>query len=285
VPEGDTIYRAARTLNSALAGHTVTQFESVLPKLMRVDVDQGLTGRTIERVEASGKWPLMYFSGDLILVTHMLMSGSWHIYRPGERWRLPRQNMRVMIATENIVAVAFNIQVAEFHTPGTLRRRPGFSQLGPSVLGPDFDVSEGAIRLLASKYSTVGDALLRQSVVAGIGNVYKSEICFACRVHPFRIVASLSKQEATGLMSTAAKFMRANIAGAGDSKIVTYAGLRRTTGRANPAECLWVYGRRGSPCRRCGTPIESAKQGLDARTTFWCPECQKLDMEAFEAPA
>ncbi len=274
MPEGDTIFRAARTLNRALSGRTVTQFETVFPKLSRVDFDQGISGRTIERVEAQGKWLLMFFSGGVILLTHMLMSGSWHIYRPGEKWRLPRQAMRIMIVTDAFVAVAFNLQIAEFHTEQSLRRRKGFAALGPSVLGP-FDEQEGARRLLAKSQSDVGEALLMQSVVAGIGNVYKSEICFACGVHPFRKVASLSQAEAMNLMTTARKFLRANVNDESNNQIVTYTGLRRTTSSANPEQRLWVYKRAGQPCRRCGTTIQSRKQGFDARSTFWCPVCQK----------
>ncbi|MGZ5711721.1 MAG: DNA-formamidopyrimidine glycosylase family protein, partial [Burkholderiales bacterium] len=115
MPEGDTIFRAARTLNRALAGQTVTRFETQLPHLQRVHDDTSVTGRTIEKVAASGKWMIVCFSGDLILLTHMLMSGSWHIYRPGEPWRKSRYHMRIVLATERMVAVAFNVQVAEFH--------------------------------------------------------------------------------------------------------------------------------------------------------------------------
>lgn len=274
MPEGDTIFRAARTLDRALAGHTVTHFESVLPKLTRVDVDKGIRGRSVERVEAQGKWLLMHFSGGLVLLTHLLMSGSWHIYRPGEKWWLPRRAMRVMLATEQIVAVAFNIQVAEFHTEDSLRRRAGFAALGPSLLATEFDPSEGVARLLAHPEMEIGNALLSQSIVAGIGNVYKSEVCFACGVHPFRKIASLTPDELSCLMATARKFMSANVTDASDSQIVTYQGLRRTTARGNPDERLWVYHRTGEPCRRCGSEIQSRKQGPDARTTFWCPQCQ-----------
>ena len=274
MPEGDTIFRAAKTLNRALVGHTIIHFESVLPKLRRVDVDDGIRGRTVERVEAQGKWLLMHFSGGLILLTHMLMSGSWHIYRPGEKWRMPRRAMRVVLATEQMVAVAFNIQIAEFHTAESLRRRAGFSALGPSLLAPQFDPSEGAGRLLAHPEMEIGNALLSQSIVAGIGNVYKSEVCFACGVYPFRKVGSLTTNEVSCLMATARKFMSANVTDASGSQIVTYRGLRRTTTRGNPDERLWVYRRTGEPCRRCGSAIQSRKQGLDARTTFWCPQCQ-----------
>jgi endonuclease-8 len=274
VPEGDTIFRAARTLDRALAGHAITHFESVLPKLTRVDVDKGISGRIVERVEAQGKWLLMHFSGGLILLTHMLMSGSWHIYRPGEKWRLPRRAMRVVLSTEQIVAVAFNIQVAEFHAQESLKRRAGLSALGPSLLAAGFDSSQGAARLLAHPEMEIGNALLSQSIVAGIGNVYKSEVCFACGVHPFRKVASLTPNEVSCLMATARKFMSANITDVSGSQIVTYQGLRRTTARGNPDERLWVYRRTGEPCRRCGSEIQSRKQGPDARTTFWCPQCQ-----------
>jgi len=274
MPEGDTVFRAARTLNRALAGQTITKFETVFPKLARVDFDERICGRTVDRVEAKGKWTLMHFSGDRILLTHMLMSGSWHIYRPGEKWRLPRSAMRVMIASEAMVAVAFSIQIAEFHTQESLRRRAGFASLGPLLLAHGFDVNEGAQRLLLHRNLEVGEALLKQSVVAGIGNVFKSEICHACGVHPFRKVESLTTREATNLMSVAGEFLRANVTEASGNQIVTYTGLRRTTSRNNPQQRLWVYKRRGEPCRRCGTPIESRKQGLDARTTFWCPRCQ-----------
>lgn len=275
MPEGDTIFRAAQTLNRVLAGQAITQFETVFPKLSRIDFDETIRGQTVERVEAQGKWLLMHLSGGRVLLTHMLMSGSWHIYRPGEKWHLPRSSMRVMLATEQMIAVAFNIQIAEFHTADSLRRRAGFAELGPSLLAPDFDEAEAADRLLAMPELEVGEALLQQSVVAGIGNVCKSEICFACGVHPFRKVASLTRQEATNLMATGQNFLRANVTDSSSRQIVTYRGLRRTTARGNPEERLWVYKRAGEPCRRCGTAIESRKQGRDARSTFWCPECQR----------
>jgi endonuclease-8 len=275
VPEGDTIFRAARTLQRAIGGQAVTRFETVLPKLARVDFDSGIVGRVAEQVEARGKWMLMYFSGDLILLTHMLMSGSWHIYRPCEKWRMSTHSMRIAISTEKMVAVAFNVQTAEFHTQSTLGRRAGFSTLGPSLLAEDFDETEALRRLMARPELEVGVALLTQSIVAGIGNVYKSEVCFACGIYPFRLVRSLSPEEAARLIGKAKEYLRANVTGASGDQIVTYTGFRRTTSRSDPSERLWVYHRRGDPCRKCGTLIESYKQGLDARTTFWCPVCQK----------
>ena len=276
MPEGDTIFRAARTLHRALAGHTVVRFETQLPQLSRVDYDTPVAGRTVERVEAAGKWMRMYFSGDLILVTHMLMSGSWHIYRPGEKWQRPRVQMRVVVETEDYVAVAFQVPIAEFHTAASLARHRSVQKLGPDLLGVEFDAAEAAARLRSRPELEVGEALLRQSLVAGMGNVFKSEVCFASGVNPFRRWGSLSEEEAGALMGNARKFLLSNVTDAAGDAIVTYTGMRRTTGRANPSDRLWVYKRRGEPCRRCGTAIESRKQGEDARTTFWCPRCQPL---------
>ena len=276
MPEGDTIFRAARTLNLALSGQPVTAFESVFPHLSRVDVDTPIVGRTVEKVEARGKWLLMHFSGDLILLTHMLMSGSWHIYRPGESWKRNRRDMRIVIATPKILAVAFKVPIAEFHTPETLPRREGFTDLGPSILDPQFDESEAIARLRTRPDLQIGVALLTQSLLSGIGNIFKSEICFSCGVHPFRPISSLNENELQCLVSQARKFMLANIAPTSGDGIVTYTGMRPADARINDSARVWVYRRTGEPCRRCGTAIVSYKQGFDARTSFWCPHCQPL---------
>jgi endonuclease-8 len=276
MPEGDTIFRAARTLNRALSGHTVTKFETQLAQLSRVDRDYPLAGRTVDAVDSAGKWMRMYFSGDLILLTHMLMSGSWHIYRSAERWQRPRMQMRVAIYTTEFVAVAFNVPIAEFHTADTLIRHRSVQKLGPQVLAPDFDAIAAASLIRSRPELQVGEALLRQSLLSGLGNVFKSEVCFTSRVNPFRLVRSLSDDELATLLAIAQKFMLANVAdGAGD-QIVTYTGMRRTTGRSDPSARLWAYKREGEPCRRCGATILSRKQGEDARVTFWCPICQPV---------
>ncbi len=276
MPEGDTIFRAARTLNRALAGHKVTRFETVLPQLSRIDQDSPIAGRTVESVESQGKWMLMRFSGGLTLLTHMRMNGSWHIYRPGETWRRGRLHMRVLIETADYVAVGFDVPVAEFHDSASLGRHPSLRRLGPDVLGEEFDPVEAAGRLRELGGLPVGEALLRQSLVAGIGNVFKSEICFACRVNPFREVSSLSDAELLCLTRKAREYLRANVTDASGGGIVTYSGFRRTTRRADTGASLWVYGRHKQPCRRCGRAIESRKQGEAARVTFWCPDCQPL---------
>lgn len=277
MPEGDTIFRAARTLNRALAGHEVTRFETVLPQLSRIDQDSPIAGRTIESVESQGKWMLMHFSGDLTLITHMRMNGSWHIYRPGEAWRRGRHRMRLAIATNDYVAVGFDVPVAEFHDSASLARHPSLRRLGPDVLDEEFDPKQGALRLRELGELPVGEALLRQSMIAGIGNVFKSEICFACGVNPFRRVSSLTEPELLCLTTRAQEYLRANVTDTSGDGIVTYSGFRRTTRRADPGSRLWVYARHNQPCRRCGRSIQSRKQGEAARVTFWCPHCQPLD--------
>jgi endonuclease VIII len=275
VPEGDTIFRSARALQQALGGQSVTLFETVLAPLASVHDQTPITGRTVKRVESRGKWLLIHFSGDLIFATHMLMSGSWHIYRVGERWKRGRNHMRVMLGTSEFVAVGFNVPVARFYTARTLERFAGVSGLGPDVLGTEFAKDEVAARLLEHGDEEIGNVLLNQRVMAGVGNVFKSEICFGCGVHPFRKVATLSKREVDCLLDTARRYLAANVAdGAGDG-IVTYTSGRGTTGSINPASRLWVYHRGGEACRRCGTEILRRKQGSGARATFWCPDCQK----------
>jgi endonuclease-8 len=272
MPEGDTIFRAARALDQALAGRTVTRFESVFPQLTRVDGDAPLRGRTIERVTSRGKHLLIWFSGDLVLRTHMRMSGSWHIYRPGERWHRPRHEMRVVIGTDAFDAIAFTVPVAEFNTAAALERDLG--EVGPDPLAEDFDAAEALRRLRAWGDVEIAEALLDQRAMAGVGNVYKSEVLFAGGVSPFTTVADLPDATVERLIAIVVKFMRANVVEGTTAAIVTYTGLRRTTGRADPSARLWVYGRAGKPCRRCGTPIGRVRQGMNARSTYWCENCQ-----------
>jgi len=276
VPEGDTIFRAARALNKALAGAMVTEFETAYAQLASANDNEPLTGCVIEKVEARGKWLLIHFSGDLILVTHMLMSGSWHIYRPGERWKRPRADMRIIIRTARYEAVAFSVPVAQFHTARSLERSTAIPKLGPDLLKESFAESEAKARIRARADEEIGNVLLDQKVMAGIGNVFKSEICYVCGIHPFRRVSSLSEREIDCLVDSARKLMAANVTEAAGDQIVTYTGLRRTTGRSDPTARVWVYQRKGEECRRCGTTIEMRRQGPGARSSYWCPECQPL---------
>jgi endonuclease VIII len=276
MPEGDTIFRFARALHRALAGEKVTVFEAAYAKLASIDDQSPVAGRTIERVESRGKWLLVYFSGDLILLTHMLMHGSWHIYRCGERWQRPRSQMRVVITTERFEAVAFEVPVAQFHTARSLERHSSLPKLGPDILKLSFPENEAESRLRAHPKEEVANVLLNQHVMAGIGNVFKSEICFACGIHPFRLVASLRSSEIACLLDTARKQLSANVLESSSDGPVTYSGGRRTRRTSDPGARLWVYGRSGRRCRRCGTAILTRKQGPQARSTYWCPQCQPM---------
>jgi len=275
MPEGDTIFRSARTLHQALAGRVVTSFETVLPVLQRVHDDHPLVGRTVLGVRSVGKHLLVAFSGDLVLRTHMRMSGSWHIYRPGERWRRPRVAMRIVIGTADYVAVAFDVPVAEFLTEHDLEGHAELRALGPDLLGAGFDPSAALARLRRKSEAEIAVALLDQRVMAGIGNVFKSEVLFVCGVDPYRPVAALSDEEALALIGKARELLNANVADMAATPAAVRGHDRRTTRRLQPGARLWVYGRSGRPCRNCGTAIRYRMQGADARGTYWCPRCQK----------
>jgi endonuclease-8 len=274
MPEGDTIHRAADTLQRAIGGQVVTRFESVLPKLTRADADAPIRGRTVERVEARGKHLLIWFSGDLVLRTHMRMNGSWHIYRPGERWQRPHRDMRIVIETPAMHAVAFTVPVAEFVTSRDLANHDIVAELGPDPLSDTFSAEQAIERMHAHGDIEIADVLLDQSVIAGIGNVFKSEVLFGARVNPFVPVSQLTREQLAEIVAVATRFMRANVVSGVASGFSRTASMRRTTGRADPSARLWVYGRGGQPCRRCGTAISRQKQGPCARSTYWCPKCQ-----------
>jgi len=313
MPEGDTLYRVARTLNQVLANQVVRRFDSVYPPLLRIEEEAPLVGRTVLRVEARGKWcliwigPLSYHGGEpvsgttptgrpplpgrwdgiLILATHLRMNGMWHIYRAGatpdrdEKWQRPARDMRVLLATASFVTVAFRVPVAELLTVAELERHPIIGRLGPDLLGEQFDESEALRRLRARTDDELGQALLTQSALAGLGNVYKSEVCFLAGQNPFTPVRALPEPTLRHVLAISRRLLRDNVVsagtGGGDSSappVVTFLGLRRTTAAMTPGARLWVYGRAGQPCRRCATAIRQARQGPDARVTFYCPRCQ-----------
>jgi endonuclease-8 len=182
--------------------------------------------------------------------------------------------MRIVIETAHIHAIAFHVPVAEFCTPSELERTLVIRDLGPDPLAADFSRDEAVTRLMSRGTLEVAEALLDQSTLAGLGNVYKSEVLFACRINPFAAVSQLTRADVERLVDIASKFLRANVAEGSSPAIETYRGLRRTTGRHDPGARLWVYGRAGKPCRRCGAPIQCRKQGPNARSTYWCERCQ-----------
>ena len=259
MPEGDTIWRAARTLHRALAGQSLTGVRSTVAAVENA----GLAGRTIEAVESRGKNLLVRLDDGRVLYTHMRMTGSWHVYRPGEAWQRPTRQARVVLETARFVAVCFNAPVIEVLTDGALRRHRALSRLGPDLLAPDFDSREARRRLREGEADAIGEALLRQSALAGVGNLYKSETLFLSGVNPFVPVRELSDDDLDRVISKARALMSANLSRRSPSG-------RTLAGSERP----WVYRRRGRPCRRCGTLIRMRRQGEDGRSTYWCPTCQ-----------
>ncbi len=256
MPEGDTIWKTASTLDRALAGRTVVAFEAAVPLRRRPAV-----GASIVAVHARGKHLLVEFDDRTMLHTHMRMHGSWHVYRPGERWQRPRSSMRVRIETDDTEAVCFSAPVVEMLTDAEVQRHPRLSALGPDLTAPAPDVAASSRRLSSMGDVEIGVALLDQRVAAGIGNVYKSEVLFACGVDPFAPVAWLGEDVRARLLETAATLLRHNTERAGPRVTIRGGGLA-------------VYGRSGLPCTRCGSTVRSARQGEHARVTYWCPSCQ-----------
>src|SRR5262249_17208791 len=262
-----------RTLHRAMAGKIVTRFESVYPALTRVAEDRPIVGRTVDSVSARGKHLLITFSGDLPLRTHMRMSGSWPLYRPGAPGHPPARDMRVLVSTEDVVAVGFNIPVAELLSQRDLARHKDLRALGPDLLDAEFDRAEAIRRLRSQDREAVAEALLNQRVMAGIGNVFKSEILFLAGIHPFTRVSLVSDEALSRIVDIARDELRANVLS--QSQTLNPSTGRTTTHSLDPNKKLWVYGRGGKPCRRCGATIESRKAGLGARAAYWCPRGQR----------
>lgn len=283
MPEGDTLYRTAVTLRKALAGRTVTRFESSVPGVSVVDDRTPVAGRVVSKVEARGKHLLITFSlpaqtpaepqttgapeaaTDLILHTHLRMTGSWHVYRPGERWQKPERYAKVVIHTEAFVVPCFSAPVVELLTAWQLQRHADLQELGPDAMTAEFDAEEAKQRILRRPEVEIGVALMNQRLMAGVGNVYKSEVLFLLRVSPFARVAELGPEVIEQLVAESHRLLRLN----------QDRGSRRTLFNLSERDRLWVYGRSGEPCRVCGTPIRMRRQGLDARSTYYCPSCQQ----------
>jgi len=248
--EGDTILRLARRLESALAGETISA-SAPNPRGRAAGVDR-LDGRQLDGVESRGKHLLLHF-GDLALHSHLGVSGDWDLYPHGAAWRRPRAAAWVALEGQLQEAVQFGGPTLRVLPNRELRRDPRLLRLGPDLLAPDFDPTAVLGAMRADPARGVGAALLDQSVVAGIGNVFKSEACFAARIDPWRAVGDLADPELLALLELARQRMLHAVA----------------SGRDRPE----VYGRRG-PCPVCGGPVLSRGQGDGNRVTYWCPRCQ-----------
>ena len=267
MPEGDTLFRTAVVLREALVG------KEVLAARGRPDgVKLGMTvGSSVAAVTARGKHLLIDFSNGLTLHTHLRMHGSWHRYRPGERWRETPARAVAVIEVPGAVAVCFDAPTVELMDTRAVSLHRGLTRLGPDLAASDAfeaDAAFAALRDPSRATTTIGDALLDQRALAGLGNVYRSELCFLERLDPFTPVADVGDATLRRLIERAARLVQANARG----------GARVTTAPGTPTN-VYVYGRTGRPCIRCGTRIQSrrvtAYQGANPRTVYWCPSCQR----------
>jgi endonuclease-8 len=254
MPEGDSIVGAARRLGAVLTGHSLVRVE------LRRHGTGPRPGVRVESVDAHGKHLLIRFDDGTALRTHLRMNGRWDVYQPGERWRRPAFRARVVLETdEHVTAVCFDAPEVEM-LRNERDERDRLGHLGPDLCRPDVDVATIVERVQRVDPGTeIGVALLDQRVACGVGNVYKSEVCFACRVNPFTTIATLDEATVTALFTTAARLLAANL---GPGRRTTFAG-----GYA-------VYRRARRPCPRCGTLVLMRRQGEQARSSYWCPRCQ-----------
>lgn len=232
-------------------------------------------GRTIERVESHGKHLEITWDDGIVLHTHLRMNGSWHLYRIGERWRKPTDQMRVAIEVPDWVAVCFNAPVVETYREFDRFRHPGFGRLGPDLCtATDDQLLQCARRIHEYPEADypVSEVLLDQHVACGVGNVYRSEVLWACEISPFAEVGSLEPADCVQLINAAARMLRANLQ-------QSY----RVTAPAVPGG-LAVYARNGQRCARCGDTVLVRRVGEHARTLYWCPGCQ-VRHEPVAAPA
>ncbi|MBT2414971.1 Fpg/Nei family DNA glycosylase [Streptomyces sp. ISL-12] len=270
MPEGDTVWQATKRLHDALAGKVLTVTDFRVPQYATVD----LTGRTVLDVTPRGKHLLTRIEGGLTLHSHLRMDGAWKVYAPGRRWTGgPAHQIRVVLGTADRTAVGYRLPVLELLRTADEDRAVG--HLGPDLLGPDWNPDRALANLLADPARPLGDALLDQRNLAGIGNVYKSELCFLLGVTPWLPVGDLPADRAAALPALAVRLLAAN----------RDRPVRNTTGRRNPD--LFVYGRTPRPCLRCGTSIRVADQGDGSRDrpTYWCPTCQRGPAPSPASPA
>ena len=258
MPEGDTVWLTARNLDRALSGQRLTASDFRVPALATAD----LAGQEVREVRSRGKHILLRLSGDLTVHSHLRMDGSWYLYRPGARWQGGRPHeVRVVLATPEWSAVGYRVH--DLAIVPTDHEDDLVGHLGPDLLGPDWDEAEAVRRLSDQPDRPVGEALLDQRNLAGIGNLYRSETLFLSGVSPWRRVGD---SDLPRVVAMARRLLVANRERAGQV----------TTGVARRGQEHWVYERAGRPCRRCGTPVRSQSQGTPPydRVAYWCPSCQ-----------
>ena len=260
MPEGDTLARTAHTLGRVLAGQRLVRVRSSVPAVARAE----LAGHLVEAVSAQGKNLLVRFDDGRVLHTHLKMRGSWHVYRPGERFQRPEHEARVVLEVSDALAVCFAAPTVRLLAPRAAATDPYLKGLGPDAVGDQFDLSQAVTRLQALGELSLGEALMTQTALAGVGNIYKSETLFVCRTNPFRAVSELDRPALERVVQTARELLRKN---------ARPGSLQRTTTPGSHG-AHWVYRRSGRACRVCGTLVRMQRQGALHRSTYYCPTCQ-----------
>ena len=259
MPEGDTVFLAGHRLNEALAGKTLLRAELRHPRLST----SALRGQTVLGVRSVGKHLLMRFSGDVTLHSHLRMDGAWHLYRPGDKWQRPGHQVRAVFEVDDRVVVGFALHDMELVSTADEDQLVG--HLGPDLLDPNWseELFAEAVRRLMTSTTPLGPTLLNQRLMAGVGNLYKSEVCFLLKASPWRPMWAVDVEKAVRLSR---KLLLAN----------AWHPEQTTTGQQGRDRKHWVFERGGKPCRRCGIRISVDTQGDDymARIAYWCPNCQ-----------
>jgi len=272
VPEGDSLYRFAARLRTALDGKVVEAARShgpgPVPQVHRI------VGATCTGVRSQGKNLVISFDNGLALRGHLRMYGTWHVYAPGEAWRKPEREARLVLEVPGAVIVNFSAPVIELIEERALAHHRPIAGLGPDLLDDQFDAEEAFRRFRepARAAFTIGDAIMDQQAMAGVGNIWKHETLFRCGINPWRCVGELDDKTLRALIAKAQELLRASVG-------------KPNAGGVERRPTMWVYMRAGQPCRRCHTRIRSARQGVDIRHTAWCPACQPLVGGQMEPPA
>jgi endonuclease-8 len=259
VPEGDTIHAAARKVGAALVGKEIVSIETPHPRFGKDRWPERLEGRLVQSVDAHGKHLFLRFEGDLTLHSHLRMGGAWGVYPQGKRWHRSPRRAWLVIRTPQHEVVQFDGPVLELMTESRTRFDLRLAALGPDILAAELDEKRFLTRLREDDPTRgIGDALLDQRNIAGIGNVWKSEGCFDAAIDPWRKVGDVSDEEALSIVRA------------------TRPRMQESASRGGHIRGLQVYDRTGRPCPRCKKGrIRARGQGDDNRTTYWCPECQR----------
>ncbi|MEM6330920.1 MAG: DNA-formamidopyrimidine glycosylase family protein [Planctomycetota bacterium] len=262
MPEGDTLYRIAHRLRPVLAGQTIAAASAWRPRRGPAIDAASLVGRGVESVEAVGKHLLIAFDDQRVLHSHLGMTGSWHAYPVAAAWKKPPGRAAIVLTTATHSVVNFSPKQLELVSSSRLRGASHLRRLGPDLMLPGVDLGAVLKRLRVHNAAPIGEAVMNQTIAAGIGNVYKSESLFLAKLNPWRRVGSIDDRTLLAYLQATHELMRQNRG----------AGMRTTRLGSGPRK--WVYGRRGDACLVCSEVIQMRRQGDQGRSTYWCPRCQ-----------